>query len=179
MTASRLRTTTSCLKNERGFTLPELLVTILIVGIISTIGTVSWLSVTESRRVDSAANQLAADLRQTHSKATNRLVDHVVSQNPSSLGVVVPAVPVGQPPPDYYIIEIRNPITSSVVSPRELPGTTQLSPSTPLGVRFVPDGSAVVLGGASATVTVSSGADPNNDHDVTITPSTSRVQIVP
>lgn len=162
-----------------GFTLPELLIIILIIGIVSTIGTVSWLNVTEGRRVDSATNQLAADLRQAHSKATNRLTDHVVSQNPSGLGVVVPPVPVGQPPPDYYVVEIRNPIASSVVTSRDLPGTTQLAPTTPLGIRFVPDGSAVVLGGAASTVTVRSGGDPTNDHDLVITPSTSRVQIVP
>lgn len=41
--------------------------------------TSSWFGTVESRRVDSAANQLAADLRQAHSSATNRLAPQVVS----------------------------------------------------------------------------------------------------
>jgi len=61
--------------DERGFTLPEVLVTIAIMGIIFGIATSSWFGVVEGRRVDAAANQLAADLRLAHTSATNRLTD--------------------------------------------------------------------------------------------------------
>src|SRR5215208_5773412 len=61
------------LEDERGFTLGELLITIVIMGIVFAIASSSWFKMAESRRVDSATNQVAADLRQAHSRATNRL----------------------------------------------------------------------------------------------------------
>src|SRR5215204_5205149 len=62
-------------EDERGFTLLEVLITIVIMGIVLAIATSSWFKVIESRRVDSATNQVVADLRLVHSKATNRLED--------------------------------------------------------------------------------------------------------
>jgi prepilin-type N-terminal cleavage/methylation domain-containing protein len=58
---------------ERGFTLPEVLVVIVLMGIVFAIATSTWFGVIESRRVDSATNQVASDLRLAHSAATNRL----------------------------------------------------------------------------------------------------------
>lgn len=58
---------------ELGFTLVEILTTITIMGILFAIATASWQSVIESRRVDSATNQVAADLRLANSTATSRL----------------------------------------------------------------------------------------------------------
>jgi len=48
-------------------------ITIVIMGILFGIATSSWFGVIESRAVDSATNQLAADLRLAHTSATNRL----------------------------------------------------------------------------------------------------------
>lgn len=59
----------------RGFTLPEVLITIAILGILIAIAVPSWQSVVEGRRVDSATNQFASDLRLAHTRATNRLED--------------------------------------------------------------------------------------------------------
>ena len=56
-------------RDERGFTLPELLTTIAILGILLAIAVVIWLNIVEARRVDAAANQLASDLRLVHSQA--------------------------------------------------------------------------------------------------------------
>lgn len=61
--------------DEGGFTLPELLVTILVMGIIFAIATTSWLKVTEGRKVDAAANQVLGDLRLAHTSASNQLTD--------------------------------------------------------------------------------------------------------
>jgi prepilin-type N-terminal cleavage/methylation domain-containing protein len=63
------------LGDERGFTLPELLTTIAILGILLAIAMSMWNSVIESRRVDSAANQLASDMRLANTRATNQLTD--------------------------------------------------------------------------------------------------------
>ncbi|MBA3617921.1 MAG: prepilin-type N-terminal cleavage/methylation domain-containing protein, partial [Rubrobacteraceae bacterium] len=53
-------------KDERGFTLPELMTTIAILGILIAIAIIIWLGILERRRVDAAANQLAADMRLAH-----------------------------------------------------------------------------------------------------------------
>lgn len=58
--------------------MPEVLITIAILGILIGIAVPSWQSVVEGRRVDSATNQFASDLRLAHTRATNRLEDWAV-----------------------------------------------------------------------------------------------------
>src|SRR5215217_2442648 len=60
-------------QHEHGFTLMEVMATIIIMGLVFAIASSTWFGVVESRRVDSATNQLAADLRLAHTTATNRL----------------------------------------------------------------------------------------------------------
>jgi prepilin-type N-terminal cleavage/methylation domain-containing protein len=67
------------LEDERGFTLIEVMITIILMGILFGIASSTWFGVVESRRVDSATNQLAADLRLAHTEATNRLVQQTVT----------------------------------------------------------------------------------------------------
>lgn len=62
-------------ENEKGFTLPELMATIAILGILIAIATIIWLGILEQRRVDAAANQFASHLRFAHQSATNQLTD--------------------------------------------------------------------------------------------------------
>ena len=66
------------LEDERGFTLIELAIIVIIMGVLFTIASSTWFGAAESRRVDSAANQLAANLRLAHTKATNKLVQQTV-----------------------------------------------------------------------------------------------------
>ncbi len=65
--------------DERGFTLIEVLVTILIMGIVFAIAVPTWQSVTEGRAVDSATNQVVADLRLAQTNASNRLAPYTVT----------------------------------------------------------------------------------------------------
>src|SRR5215211_6393063 len=72
-------------EDERGFTLAEVMITVVIMGIVLGIASSTWFKVAESRRVDSATNQVVADLRLAHTQARNRLTD---------INFVVPADPV-------------------------------------------------------------------------------------
>lgn len=65
-------------KDTSGFTLPEVMITIVILGILFAIASSTWQSVVEGRQVDSATNQLASDLRLASTRATNRLEDWTV-----------------------------------------------------------------------------------------------------
>lgn len=72
--------------NERGFTLPEVLVTVLIMGVLFSIATSSWFGLVESRRVTSATNELTADLRLAHTSSTNQLATWRVVLIPDQTG---------------------------------------------------------------------------------------------
>lgn len=102
-------------ENERGFTLPEVLVTILIMGILFSIASASWFDLIESRRVTSATNQLAADLRLAHTSSTNQLATWRV--------VLIPDQAKPEQGADYLLIKLDsagNIVASSTVS-RTLP----------------------------------------------------------
>lgn len=55
--------------------MPELVATIVILGILIAIAVIIWLGILEQRRVDAATNQLVSDLRLAHNSATNQLTD--------------------------------------------------------------------------------------------------------
>ncbi len=179
-------------QSERGFTLPELMIVIVLMGIVFAIATSSWFGLVESRRVDSATNQLVSDLRLAHTKATNQLATWRLVLNPDRGDENAGA--------DYSLVRLDsagNPVAGSEVS-RTLPDNALLNSPTllPVGgtraVQFAPDGSASAIGtlnlGAAGTDGCPSGTptigarirvtvDNNPMHCITFNTTTSRIRI--
>jgi prepilin-type N-terminal cleavage/methylation domain-containing protein len=156
--------------DERGFTLIELTIVITLMGLLFAIASSTWFGVIESRRVDSATNQLAADLRLAHSKATNRLASQTVTLDADSS--------------EY-------PVTGD--GTRDLdddPDEDLVVVDTSADLTFNASGSATLPGGPSSLTFIVRSADddpddpcpdPDDDpcHDIEINAATSRVQIDP
>jgi prepilin-type N-terminal cleavage/methylation domain-containing protein len=153
------------LEDERGFTLIELMMVIVFMGIVLAITSFSWFGVMESRKVDSATNQLAADLRQAHTMATNRLADQTVTLTAGNSEYTLP----GGDTDDLDDNDDPGP-AGDVVS--------VAAPST---IVFKGDGSAQVTGAGLAAnpITVRVTDNPGNFHRIEINPVTSRIKIVP
>ena len=113
-------------REERGFTLPELLTAIAILGILIAIAIIVWLGLLERWRVDAAANQLAADLRLANTSATNQLTDWRV--------VLVPEQAGDEDDPDYYLVRLVQPYDPDATG--SLPPTVDAS--NPPEPRFFP-----------------------------------------
>ncbi len=152
------RTTNYHRIDERGFTLPEVLITIVVMGILFAIASSSWQNVVEGRRVDSATNQLASDLRLAHSSATNRL---------ASYQIVVPAANSST----YQIGPSGGALTT-----RTLPDGTVIAAATT--ITFKPSGAAEVTSGAGSPTTVKSSTNASNDHTIEFNTETSRIKVV-
>ena len=145
------------LEDERGFTLIEVMTTIIIMGIVSAMAISTWSSVIEHGRVDSATNQLAADLRLAHSKATNRLTPQTVTLTSGSSNY-----------------------TMTGAGTRDLDeesGEDLVEVNTGVTIVFNGDGSAVVTG--PNPVTVESSKDDTKNNRIDINSATSRIQIDP
>jgi type IV fimbrial biogenesis protein FimT len=150
-------------EDERGFSLVELMVVIVIMGVVAAIAISTWTRVIDGRRVDSATNQVAADLRLAHSKATNRLASHQF---------VAPAAPV---PAGVFPLSTYNTGPTGTLALNRLPDGTRLTAAT--SVEFKADGSAVVTG--ANPITVRSSTDATYNHTIQINPVTSRIRVVP
>ena len=146
-------------QHEHGFTLMEVMATIIIMGLVFAIASSTWFGVVESRRVDSATNQLAADLRLAHTRATNRLVPQVVIVNAGSSNYSITGSP----------------------SPRDLdddPVGDEVVVDTGATITFEPDGSAA----PPVTLIVRSADDEDLNrefHEIEINAATSRLHIDP
>jgi prepilin-type N-terminal cleavage/methylation domain-containing protein len=111
-------------REERGFTMPELMATIAILGILIAIAVIIWLGILEQRRVDAATNQLVSDLRLAHNSATNQLTDWRVVLDPEEADE--------DEGPDYHMVKLKAPY------PASSPETEQVTPRTfPANVKIV------------------------------------------
>ena len=180
-------------QGERGFTIVEVLVTIVLMSIILGIASSTWFGVVESRAVDSASNQLVGDLRLAHTSATNQLASWRVVYNAGGSPVTGCGAGVSPPPADYCLLKMSG---STVVKelPRSLPDDTKLTSGnmpivSPLPgftydrtLEFKSDGSAQALGALLPSISVTpeitvSADDDDPSYTVSVNLSTSRVQV--
>lgn len=170
------------------------MITIVIVGILFAIASSSWQSVTEGRRVTSAANQLASDMRLAHTSATNQLSDWRMVYDDNG-----GPVNCGTATADYCLVKL-DPAGAPVENlPRTLPDGTRilgsninnlasafaiLFPGSNRALEFNPDGSAVAVDGFTAAPplesepTIRVGADDGDPlNRISVNPSTSRINV--
>ncbi len=174
--------------DERGFTLPEVMIVTVLMSILFSIASSTWFGVVESSRVDSATNQVAADLRLAHTSASNQLTDwrvvYGLNGTPVSCGTV---------DADYCLIKLSSvaPATPAPTevqhTPRYLPNGTTILGANLSGttIEFNSNGSAEPLGGFTPTAgepnpTIRIGsADGDPQRKVDFIPATSRIEIDP
>jgi prepilin-type N-terminal cleavage/methylation domain-containing protein len=144
------------LQSDLGFTLQEVLIVIVLMGIVLAITSSSWFGVVESRQVDSATNQMVSDLRLAHTRATNRLVSYEVSLTAGNS--------------TYDIGPSGTPQT------RTLPDDAEVD--TTVSIVFNPDGSASATPSSSPIAFKVRAADDSPDHDIQINTATSRVRVI-
>jgi prepilin-type N-terminal cleavage/methylation domain-containing protein len=149
---------------EGGFTLIEVLLVMILMGIVFAIASSMWFSAVESREVDSATNQVVGDLRLAHSTATNRLTAQQVAFTADSSEYSMTGSP----------------------SPRDLDddsGSNTIIADTTVTIVFCSNGRA-----SATTPNCSSNIDPpitfkiksadgDTYHDIQVMPATSRVKI--
>jgi prepilin-type N-terminal cleavage/methylation domain-containing protein len=176
-------------RDERGFTLPEVMTTIAIMGILIAIAIILWLGLLEQRRVDAATNQLISDMRLAHTSATNQLTDWRIVLDPER----------GESGSDYYLVRLAAPYPESSITepveviPRTFPGnvkvvniagvldtgsTWAVAPSAYGRTRtleFNPDGTMRFYQGVSGSTCVTVDGDPENR--VTVLAATSRAKV--
>ncbi len=139
-------------RDERGYTLPEVLTAVAIAGILAAIAVVIFLALLERWRVEAAADQLAADMRLAHSGATQGLTDWRMVMMPDGAPLA------GCSAADYCLLKLKTAYATDDASPALAPGTPpapkELPPGTKIKeVTFDPDCSG---GDADAVVAPSS-----------------------
>ena len=90
-------------EDERGYTTSEALTAVAIVAVLLAIAVIVFLALLERWRVEAAADQLAADMRLAHTRATNQLTDWRVVLIPRDDGEGS-GEDAG---PDYYLVRLE------------------------------------------------------------------------
>ena len=158
------------LEDESGFTLIEVIVTIVLMGIVFAIASSYWFGLVEDRRVNSATNQMVSELHFAHTSATNRLQTWQVDLRPADEAPDVRNV-------SYRVAPCEAPCVALPPPSRSLEEGTEFPPGME-GVRvvFQPDGGAEVNGAGNLEIR-SAAADGDPCHEIEINEATSRVRV--
>jgi Tfp pilus assembly protein FimT len=125
-------------------------------GIVFAIASSSWFGVVESRRVDSATNQMISELRRAHTSATNRLANWRVELDPNS--------------GNYRV----GPSGGTLAS-RSLEEGTEFPPTLGVvAVVFKPDGTAQITGTGNIKVAADDGSPC---REIEVNTVTSRIKV--
>jgi prepilin-type N-terminal cleavage/methylation domain-containing protein len=154
-------------QHEHGFTLMEVMITILIMGIVFAIASSTWFGVVESRRVDSATNQVVSELHLAHTRATNRLENWEVDLRPP-----------GDPANAYRIGSCVDPCGAPLPPPsRSLEERTMFPPGMS-GVRIVfKSNGEAEIDGLAGNIQVAA-EDGSPCHEIEVEETTSRIKVV-
>jgi type II secretory pathway pseudopilin PulG len=155
------------------------MITIMIMGIVFAIATSTWFRVVESRRVDSATNQMASDLHLAHIRATNRLedwkVDFQVNSGNYSIGSCTDLVnpdPCAAPLPETSERSLEESAEEGSAEER-----TEFPPGMAVvRVVFKPTGEAEITGAGNIQIAA---VDGSPCHVIEVNEGTSRIKVVP
>ena len=120
--------------------------------------------------MDSATNQVVADLRLAHSQATNRLTD-------TSFVVPADTVPAGVDPLSTYQVGPPGDIETRI-RPGDDQGTPQTKILAGITITFHSDGRAEMDPAGDITVTTTDGDPSDPSNTIQINPIPSRVKVV-
>jgi type IV fimbrial biogenesis protein FimT len=177
-------------RDQRGFTLAEVMITVIIIGIVMAIASSTYSRVVQGRQVDSATNQLVADMRLAHTQSTNRLTEFRLVYRQGG------TVTCNGGTFDYCLLEQTGTSTYEQTG-RDLPQGARILSSTllddgtlPAGftgsgmksLKFTSSGGASSPGGTSGTttrITISPDGATEPSHVIDVNTVTSRVQVDP
>ena len=171
------------LDDESGFTLVELTIVIILMGVVFAVASSTWFGAIESRKVDSATNQLAADLRQAHTRATNRLADQTVTLSTESSEYTITIRSedtdddLDDAPDEEVVTDDLDDCDDEDVAAGDCADEDVVVVNTDASVLFSADGSAVVTG--ANPIRVESSKDDTKYHEIHINTTTSRIEIDP
>jgi prepilin-type N-terminal cleavage/methylation domain-containing protein len=149
------------LEDKRGFTLTEVMVVIILMGIVGGIAIPALLGTAESRRVDSATNQIIADLRLAHTSATNRLEDWRIEMDADTR--------------NYRTYSIDPDTGPTLVSSGMLPERTEFLPAMGVSaIVFKPAGGAQITGAGNVRIAADDGSPC---YEIEVNSVTSRVEV--
>jgi prepilin-type N-terminal cleavage/methylation domain-containing protein len=155
-------------RSEQGFTIIELMIPIIIMLILFSAAVPIWLGAVESRKVDSATNQVVADLRRAHTNATNRLQNWQVDLRPA-----------GGPTSNYRMAPCVNPCTAPLPPPSLSLEKGTAFPAGMSGGRVVFESDGESRSNLAGNIIRVASADGSPCRQIEINTVTSRIKVLP
>ena len=163
-------------QSERGLSLLEVTIVVTVMGVLLAIASSTWFGAVETRRVDSATNQVVADLHLAHTTATNRLANQEVRLAANTNTYQIGPAPDDDPDtPDQFETRTLLGMEGQTTSGDEI-DTPVIDRA--LTITFKANGSATPAG-APITFQVQSTDSTPRCRSIQINTVTSRVEVSP